>query len=949
MAARYPTQMPNNGMIPVRDNRKTLVSYDTTIIEIPEPPPKDETNTNLTDDRWLITVKDGQFPPPQIEWLKDFERNPDEPLKKSYRSGILLQNVDPSAPIVRIGITFMAGADKPTVAKAEMRKISDHKPFQKSHEWRMFTGATLLRRFEIGEDLTIQQKDDSHSIMKSVKERKTSRRSYGSSMSNESSRNLLTKSGPGPDTDGFQSMSLVKRNIQDHVLTIDSDSVELMHGLCPPDHDFDITCALIEIDMFSMRDLMTNYRTIVQNGGRNIAATEVLQILDTMINDVRRLSTRSPRLFRMSTRAMIAQSTNTRYGVDYGSQFVTITTSEGIRKLIDQSSSYYLSLNDSKIDQSYIKPKFMQMLILLLALLNNDDLKKTTKVLESTFQIPGDRESIELLIMKVLPLGAINPEVFLEALFEAYKPMEKKEGGYELRLQRSIWEELQQDLANKGFLVPTIIGTRSSANQSVWTTDQADDLEAMLDESDNDEDPFEDPEESSSRYPYDDPHESRYPRQYNSSGHHSRHQYNQSHQSNQFTQPKLPDQVSWQAPWPIDGVTSSSIFKYLQHDGYMREHGNSSGLVRAINDIPYLEITSDDRDDMLVVKFANKAQYRVSASDIEFISSMQKGSYVLKTIDSSTLATLEIVDTLLNESFMEATTIINDLVSRIRSQFGGNLVRRRSLIGRTSSITSFTALDEVTEAKRVSADIVSPSGVTERIAEAYKIGNRVVYADDIMREMNSSLTKISSSAERLQKELSKHSDIRGVDERARVQQRELQKLQDLLYEVTKHIDLAKSSRTELQQAHRNLPEDPITRVIYPSFTYTAGEKPEWQPYQSQLAKDGKRLIVKAKKLSVTNVIVNPGNVIKVAFGECSVILVVEPLASSGNDVPYDLRAGHTVLWLGYYIVVVEPSSKVKKGYTVQAYFKARSQSLERDPQSRSAGMGAVQTSMSVLV
>src|SRR5882757_11340147 len=129
-----------------------------------------------------------------------------------------------------------------------------------------------------------------------------------------------------------------------------------------------------------------------------------------MINDVRRLCIRSPRLFRMSTRAMIAQSTNTRYGVDYGSLFVTLTTSEGIRKLVEQSSSYYLSLNESKTDQVSVKPKFMQMLVMLLALLNNDDLKKTTKVLESTFQIPGDRESIELIIMKVLPLGAINPE-----------------------------------------------------------------------------------------------------------------------------------------------------------------------------------------------------------------------------------------------------------------------------------------------------------------------------------------------------------------------------------------------------------------------------------------------------------------------------------------------------------------------------------------------------------
>jgi hypothetical protein len=332
-----------------------------------------ETGKGLTDDRWLISVKDGQFPPPHMEWLKDFERNPDEPLQKSYKSGILLPNVDQSAPVIRIAITFMAGADKPPVAKAEMSKISDLEPFQKSHEWRMFTAATLLRRFEVGPDLSIQQKDNSHSIMLAYKERKGHIKSPSSSIYNEPIRGMLTKNPPDPN----ESQALIRRNVQDHTLTIDSDNVKLMHGLCNG-NSFDITCTLIEIDMFSMRDLMTNYRTIVQDGGRNIAAREILQILDAMINDVRRLCTRSPRLFRMSTRAMIAQSTNTRYGVDYGSLFITLTTSEGIRKLVEQSSSYYLSLNESKVDQEFIKPKFMQMLILLLALLNNDDLKKVT-------------------------------------------------------------------------------------------------------------------------------------------------------------------------------------------------------------------------------------------------------------------------------------------------------------------------------------------------------------------------------------------------------------------------------------------------------------------------------------------------------------------------------------------------------------------------------------------
>jgi hypothetical protein len=111
--------------------------------------------------------------------------------------------------------------------------------------------------------------------MIAYKERKGQIRSPGSSMYNEPIRSLLTKNAPDMD----DPMALIKRNPHDHTLTIDSDRVKLMHGL-PTDGHFDIACTLIEIDMFSMRDLMTNYRTIVQDGGRNIAAKEVVQILD---------------------------------------------------------------------------------------------------------------------------------------------------------------------------------------------------------------------------------------------------------------------------------------------------------------------------------------------------------------------------------------------------------------------------------------------------------------------------------------------------------------------------------------------------------------------------------------------------------------------------------------------------------------------------------------------
>lgn len=96
-----------------------------------------------------------------------------------------------------------------------------------------------------------------------------------------------------------------------------------------------------------------------------------------MIEDARRLCVRSPILFRMSTRRQIVSSKNTRYGVDDGTMFKTLTTSAGIKNIISLSSSYFNSLSQPATPvqqekmQQEIRPRFLQMLVLLLALLNN--------------------------------------------------------------------------------------------------------------------------------------------------------------------------------------------------------------------------------------------------------------------------------------------------------------------------------------------------------------------------------------------------------------------------------------------------------------------------------------------------------------------------------------------------------------------------------------------------
>lgn len=64
-------------------------------------------------------------------------------------------------------------------------------------------------------------------------------------------------------------------------------------------------------------------------------------------------------------------------------------------------------------------PKFLQMLVLLLSLLNDADLGGIASFLEKTYRIKADRKHVEILILKVLPLQSINKSIFVRQMVNA--------------------------------------------------------------------------------------------------------------------------------------------------------------------------------------------------------------------------------------------------------------------------------------------------------------------------------------------------------------------------------------------------------------------------------------------------------------------------------------------------------------------------------------------------
>ena len=359
-----------------------------------------------------------QLPPEETEYLvKSLEKRTDEPIRRTYSRGVPLADVHDSAIVLEVGLTFLPGADKLQVNLLEETNMVGREPDQKDADWRVRTAASLLVNLEVAQDLQVIQNDQTSKIVTLAKQRL-----HANDLILKNSRKAVA----------------LKSRPRDSV-TIDSQRVRLVDDLSRG--QWDVQGMLIEVDGGSLWDLMLNFRYLISQGGPSTSDSETAMVLERMIEDARRLCTRSPILFRMSTRTRIIGSKNTRYGVDRGPMFRTLTTSRGIREIISLSASYYNSLDSTgeKDDlQSNIRPRFLQMIILLLSLLNNDDLADIKDFLESTYGLKADRRSLELCVLKVIPLLSINPKVFLKSLVRRKLPSLPREStipsGYRLNV-----------------------------------------------------------------------------------------------------------------------------------------------------------------------------------------------------------------------------------------------------------------------------------------------------------------------------------------------------------------------------------------------------------------------------------------------------------------------------------------------------------------------------------
>ncbi|KAL8890304.1 MAG: hypothetical protein Q9215_002533 [Flavoplaca cf. flavocitrina] len=374
--------------------------------------------------------------PEQTDFMiQSLERKADLRLKRTYMNGVALEEVLGSAPVLTVGLKFLPGADKPQVSRTEQLDMEGKEADQRDALWRVDTAGSLLTQYSVSPDLQIVRTDQTPRIMARAKNQHERDGEY------LDQRKLLARS--------------VARKQNPDTVTIDSERVTIVNDLRKG--SWDIRGLLVEVDWSSLWDLIVNYRNIIAGGGPDMTFEETKSLLETMIEDARRLCIRSPILFRMPTRASIINSENTRYGINHGQFFKTLVTSKGIKEIISHSAAYYNSLDtgSANVVQQYIRPRFLQMIVLLLSLLNNEDLAEIKVFLEATYKLKADRRDVELLILKVVPLLSINPQVFLKALVPAIDGFPLECDNIDMEEAHShTWNIIIKRILADGYLLP---------------------------------------------------------------------------------------------------------------------------------------------------------------------------------------------------------------------------------------------------------------------------------------------------------------------------------------------------------------------------------------------------------------------------------------------------------------------------------------------------------------
>jgi hypothetical protein len=275
---------------------------------------------------------------------KELIARPDEVVELTYRKGQLVDR-EIKPPYISVGIHYVPGANAAQVNMMENDELNKAKPVSKSHHWKVLTAGTLLSENDVRSDLSFELIDQTEEVLSRYRKRQSKDVA-------EALKNWINSS-------------------EGNAVNISSDNVRLLNTFFP-EKTYDLEATCIEVDGTSLLNLINNFRGMIQEYGEhaNMLLEQNVKVLEIMIEDARRLLVRSPVLTRAAQRIVIQKSIGTRYGFDTGKQFRTFTTSKGIAEIIRSGVGYYSAIPKESEVQQRIKPRFLQMIVFLISLLN---------------------------------------------------------------------------------------------------------------------------------------------------------------------------------------------------------------------------------------------------------------------------------------------------------------------------------------------------------------------------------------------------------------------------------------------------------------------------------------------------------------------------------------------------------------------------------------------------
>ncbi|KAL8765191.1 MAG: hypothetical protein Q9209_007652 [Squamulea sp. 1 TL-2023] len=758
--------------------------------------------------------------PEQTDFMiQSLERKADLRLRRTYVNGVPMEEVLNSAPVLTVGLKFLPGADKPQVSRSEQLNMEGKEADQRDALWRVATAGSLLTQCSVSPDLQILQTDQTAGIVARARSQ------------HDRDRQI-------PDQRKALALSVTRKRDYDAV-TIDSDRVTVVNDL--RNGNWDLRGLLVEVDWSSLWDLIVNYRNIIAGGGPDMTFEETKGLLETMIEDARRLCIRSPILFRMATRASIINSENTRYGINHGPVFKTLTTSKGIKEIISHSAAYYNSLDtgSANVIQQYIRPRFLQMIVLLLSLLNNEDLAELKIFLEATYKLKADRRDIELLILKVVPLLSINPQVFLKALVPAIDGFPLECGNTDTdEAHNHIWNVINKRILTDGYLLPGTVedlGRRS---------------------------------------------------------------------------------LSWIVKWPQDGFSSSMIFNNLQY----------AGRLRAINDIPPVEVHTGSDCTELTVVMTDESKYVINPRDLDNIVYMTPGRYPMQeTAGAKRCFDLVIEETLLNGDLHQAIKMTNGIVYKVNEWLknprrGSSKMSR--LVRRSGDLQPFLG------------DFRSPGRLTEVVATLEQATLAVTYKLEGRRDSRYDAIQNMARDIRQLRAFINHIEQRADAIDHSFFSQEKRELKQNLERVKAQIDQSEQSRTSIG-LEQELSNEPIVKTIYPEGS-RLGENETWNEYKAWCQDHNGILHIEAMGSMIRDVRWLTAELVELSLDREPSKVFVTPLQPVPEGYRNDeARIGDTAVLVGHYVAIGERSEDTFEShmaYTMANYL--RIVNMEKETQSR---------------